>query len=81
MKFARRESTKTNIVKAANGKASLNEICKENGVKVAKFVTPKKLVITSTMFKIHNIHKYALISPCGNAHNHIDHVLIEGGIR
>ena len=49
----------------------------DNGVRLVNFTTSKNLVVKSTMFPHHNIHKYTWTSPDGNTHNQIDHVLID----
>jgi hypothetical protein len=56
---------------------SLHEISNNNGVRVVNFATSKNLIVKSTMFPHHNIHKYTWTSPDGNTHNQIDHVLID----
>jgi hypothetical protein len=40
------------------------------------FATSKILVVKSTLFSHHSIHKYTWTSPDGQTHNQIDHVLI-----
>jgi hypothetical protein len=56
---------------------NLHETSNDSVVRVVKFATSKNLVIKSTMFPYHNIHKYTWTSPEGNKHNQIDHVLID----
>lgn len=45
------------------GDASLHKISNDNGVRAANFATLKNLIIKSTMFPHHNIHKYSLNVP------------------
>jgi endonuclease/exonuclease/phosphatase family metal-dependent hydrolase len=66
-----------NIFKPTIGNESLHEISNDNGVRIVNFVTSKNLVVKSTMFPHRKIHKYTSISPEGNTHNQIDHVLID----
>jgi hypothetical protein len=56
---------------------NLHEITNDNGVRVVNFTTSKNLIVESTMFPHHNIHKYTWTSPDGNTHNQIDHILID----
>jgi hypothetical protein len=46
-------------------------------LRVVNFTTSKNLIVKSTMFPHHNIHKYAWTSPDGNTYNHIDHILTD----
>jgi hypothetical protein len=66
-----------NIFKPRIGNESLHEISKDNGFGVVNFVTSKNLVARSTMFPHPNIHTHTWTSPEGNAHNQIDHILID----
>jgi len=49
----------------------------DNGVRIVNFATPKNLVVKSTMFPHHDIHKYAWTSPDGKTRNQIGHILID----
>jgi hypothetical protein len=55
---------------------SSHEISNANGVRVVNFVKSKNLIVKSTMFPHHSIHKYTWTSPNGKTHNQIDHILI-----
>jgi hypothetical protein len=66
-----------NIFKPTIGNKSLHEISNDNGIRVLNFATSKDLVVKSTMFPHHKIHKYTWTSPEGNTQNQIDHVLID----
>jgi hypothetical protein len=44
---------------------SSHEISNDNGVRVVNFATSKNLVVKSTMFPHHSIHKYTWTSPDG----------------
>jgi hypothetical protein len=44
---------------------------------VVYLATSKNLIIKSTMFPHHNIHKYTWTSPDGKTYNQIDHILID----
>jgi hypothetical protein len=65
------------IFKSTTGKQSLHEISNDNGVRVVNFATSKNLIVKSTMFPHHNIHKYTWTSPDGKTHSQIDHILID----
>jgi hypothetical protein len=54
-----------NIFKLTIGKESLHEISNDNGVRVVNFATSENLVVKSTMFLYHRIHKYTWTSPEG----------------
>jgi hypothetical protein len=66
-----------NIFKPTNGKESLHEISKDNGVRIVNFATSKDLAVKSTLFPRRRIHKHTWTSPEGNTHNQIDHILID----
>jgi hypothetical protein len=68
---------RADIFKPTIGNESLHEISNDNGDRVVNFVTSKTLIVKSTMFPHHNIHKYTWTSPDGNTHNQIDHILID----
>jgi hypothetical protein len=57
------------IFKPTIGNESLHETSNDNGVRVLNFATSKNLVVKSTMFLHHKIHKYAWTSPDGKTHN------------
>jgi hypothetical protein len=59
--------------KPTTGNESLHEISNDN--RVVNFATSKNLIVKSTMFSHHNIHKYTWTSPDGKTHNQIDHIL------
>jgi hypothetical protein len=46
------------IFKPTIGKESLHEISNDNGVRIVNFASSKNLIVKSTMFPHHNIHKY-----------------------
>jgi hypothetical protein len=66
-----------NIFKPTIGNDSLHEATDDSGVMVVNFATSKKLVIESTIFPHHNIHKYSWTSSEGKTHKEIEHVLID----
>jgi hypothetical protein len=72
---------KEDIFKPTIGNKSPQEISNDNGVRVVNFITSKNLVVKSTMFPHHSIHKYTWTSPDGKTHNQIHRVLIEDGIQ
>jgi hypothetical protein len=59
------------------GNESSHEISNENGIRVVNFVTSKNLVVKSTMFPHHKIHKYTWTFPEGNSHYQTDHIWID----
>jgi exonuclease III len=59
------------IYKPIIGNESLHEASNDNGVRIVNFATSKNLIVKSTTFPHHDIHKH------GVTHNQIDHVLIE----
>jgi hypothetical protein len=65
------------IFKPTIGNESLYEISNDNGVRVVNFATSKHLVVKSTVFPHHSIHKYIWTSPDGKTHNQINHILID----
>jgi hypothetical protein len=62
------------IFKPKIGNESLHEISNDNRVRVVNFATSKNLVVKSTVFPHHSIHKYTWTSPDGKMHNQIDHI-------
>jgi hypothetical protein len=65
------------IFKPIIGNKSLHEASNDNRVRVVNFATSKNLIVKSTRFPHHDIHKHAWTSPNGVTHNQIDHVLID----
>jgi hypothetical protein len=65
------------IFKPIIGNEGLHEASNDNGVRVVNFATLKNLIVKSTIFPHHNIHKHTWTSPDGVTHNQIDHVLID----
>jgi hypothetical protein len=65
------------IFKPTIGNESSHEISNDNGVTVVNFATSKNLVVKSTMFPHHSIHKYTWTSPDGKTLNQTDHILID----
>jgi hypothetical protein len=68
--------SREDIFKPTIGNESSHEISNGNGVRVVNFATSKHLVVKSTMFPHHSIHKYTWTSD-GKMRNQIDHVLID----
>jgi hypothetical protein len=68
---------KEDILKPTIWNESLHEISNDNGVRIVTFATSKNLIVKSTMFPDHNIHKFTWTSPDGKIHNQIDHILID----
>jgi hypothetical protein len=66
-----------NIFKPIVRNESLHEISNDIGVRVVNYAASKNLVVRSTMFPHHKIHKHTWTPPEGNTHNQIDHVLID----
>jgi len=54
-----------------NGSESLHEVSNDNGVRAVNFATLKNLIVQSTTFPHHNIHKHTWTSPDGVTHNQI----------
>jgi hypothetical protein len=48
-----------------------------DGVRVISFATSKNLVVKSTMFPHHSVHKYTWTFPEGKMYNQTDHILID----
>jgi hypothetical protein len=65
------------IFKPTIGNESSHETSNDNGVRVVNFAASKSLVVKSTMFPHHSIHKYSWTSPDGKTHNQIDHIFID----
>jgi hypothetical protein len=68
---------KEDIFKPTIGNESLHEISNDIGVRVVNFATSKNLIVESSLFPHRNVHKFTWISPDGNTHNQIDHILID----
>ena len=66
-----------NIFKPTIGNESLHQDSNNNGVRIVNIATSKNLVDKSTKFPHRNIHKCTWISPDVQAHNQIDHILID----
>jgi hypothetical protein len=56
----------------------LHEISNDNVVSLVNFATSKNLIVKSSMFPHHNIHKYTWTAPDGASQNQIGHILIGG---
>jgi hypothetical protein len=67
---------KEDIFKPTIGNGRLHLDINDSGVRIVNFATSKNLAALITMFPHGNIYKYAWISPDGNTHNQIDHLLI-----
>jgi endonuclease/exonuclease/phosphatase family metal-dependent hydrolase len=65
------------IFKPIIGYQSLHEASSDNGVRIINFSTLKNLIVKSTTFPHHDIHKHTWNSPDCVTHNQIDHVLID----
>jgi hypothetical protein len=63
-------------VESTIGNDNLHGISNDNGVRVVNFATSKNLIVKSTMFPHHNVHKFMWTSPDVKTHNQIDHILI-----
>jgi hypothetical protein len=70
-------SKSEDIFTPTSGNESLREISNNNGIRVENFATSKNLIVKSTMFPHHNIHKHNWTSPNGEIHIQIDHILID----
>jgi endonuclease/exonuclease/phosphatase family metal-dependent hydrolase len=65
------------ILKPTIGNKSSHEIRNDSGVRIVNFATSINLVVKSTMFPDHSIHKYTWTSIDGQTYNQIDHLLID----
>jgi hypothetical protein len=65
------------IFKPAVENEILHESSNDNEVRVVNFATSKNVIVKSTMFPHHNIHKYICTSTDGKMHSQIDHVLVD----
>jgi hypothetical protein len=63
---------KEDIFKLVIGNKSLHEASNDNRVTVVNFATLKNLIVKSTTFPHHNIHKHTWTYPDGVTHNQID---------
>jgi hypothetical protein len=59
------------IYKLIIGNESLHEVSNDNGVRGVNFATSKNLIVKSTTFPHHNIHKHPWTSPDGVTNNQI----------
>jgi hypothetical protein len=66
------EVGREDIFKPTSRNESSHEISNDNGVRVVNFAASKNLIVKSTMFPYHNIHKLTWMSPDGKTHNEID---------
>jgi hypothetical protein len=57
------------IFKPTNGNESLNEMSNDNEITVVNFATSINVVVRSTIFPRHEIHKYSRTSPDGETYN------------
>jgi hypothetical protein len=57
------------IFKPIIGNESFCEANNDNGVRVVNFVTLKNVIVKSTTFPHHDIHKHTWTSPDGVTHN------------
>jgi hypothetical protein len=73
--------SREDIFKTTIANENLQEISKDNGVRVVTFAKTKILIVKSTMFPHPNIHKYTWTSPDGNTCNQVDHILIGESIQ
>jgi len=57
---------------------SLHQVSNDNGVKIIKALTHKKIwLLRARCFRNKNILKYTWTSPAGKTHIQIDHILID----
>ena len=66
-----------NIFKPTIRNESLHQDSNDNGVRILNFATSKNLVVKCKMYPHRNIHTCTCISPDGQTHNQIDHILID----
>jgi hypothetical protein len=62
------------VFKPITGNESPHEASNDNGVRVVNFATLKNLIVKSTTFPHHDIHKHTWTSPGGVTHNQTDNV-------
>jgi hypothetical protein len=65
------------IFKPIIGNESLHETSNDNRVQIVNLATSENLIVKSTTFPHHIIHKHTWTSPDGVTHNQIDHVSID----
>jgi endonuclease/exonuclease/phosphatase family metal-dependent hydrolase len=65
------------IFKPTIGNENLNEISNDNRVRVVNFAISKDIIVKSTIFPYHTIHKYTWTFPYGKTRNQIDIVFID----
>jgi hypothetical protein len=68
---------KEDIFRPTFGNESLQEISKNNGLRVVYFATSKNLTVKRKIFPHYKIYKFTWITPDGKTHTKIDHILIE----
>jgi hypothetical protein len=69
--------SREDLFKPIVGNESSHIINLDNGIRVVNFDTSKYHIVKSTKFPHRNVHKYTWMSPDGNIHNQIDHILID----
>ena len=65
------------IFKSTIRNESLYQDRNDNCVRIVNNVTPKNLIVKSTLFLHRNIHKYTWTSHDGKTHKQIDHILMD----
>jgi hypothetical protein len=65
------------IFKPTIGSEILHEIDTGNKVRVVNFTTSKNLIVKSTMFSYHNIHKFTWTFSDRQMHSQIDDILTD----
>jgi endonuclease/exonuclease/phosphatase family metal-dependent hydrolase len=71
------EGGRQDIFKPIIGNESLHEASNDNGVRVVNFATSENLIVKSTTFPHHDVHKHTWISLDSVIHNQIDPVLLD----
>jgi hypothetical protein len=71
------EVGRENLYKVTVLNESIHEMSNNNGVSVVSITTSKYLIVKSTMFPHHNIHKYTWMSPDWKTYNQMHNILIE----